>query len=349
MSIVFLAGNGCSIACNEALTVNRLTRDLKDEFAKHPDEDLRALAEENNSFEALLGPFDTARQALDALPVSSVSPRIRDARSLLEQTYYTGMGIVLQLITDRSHPNWATPPWLTLLLNRLHKGGLTLVTLNYDILLLSSLLSIKEAEGGSVYDLAYKAADFPLEILPGVIGKKLRDKPVKTLPRPGESLFLQLHGSLRWLKKGDDVVQFNIKDIRNSKFFEEAPEKWKGWLPAVVLKDVKSKSAAVREFPFNVAYEIFRERMKTASHLLIAGYGMGDEPVNNVLKECFSKRRVDLPKILIIDRAEPEKCEEKRNTIRKQLNLNEDDYVVSFDGVDDNSRPFFEMWKNWLA
>ncbi len=41
----------------------------------------------------------------------------------------------------------------------------------------------------------------------------------------------------------------------------------------------------VREYPFNMAYQVFSERLAKSSRWLIGGYGFGDECVNRVLCE----------------------------------------------------------------
>lgn len=201
-------------------------------------------------------------------------------------------------------------------------GSLTVATLNYDPLLHVGFFNPPATSGADgswfprepstqhVTDLADGRQLVYHKLTAGdgsLGGYRLRDADDFL---PGRAVLLQLHGSLAWLRHPDtdDVWRFNMEDVRLANV-DDGLSYWQAWrdghtewTPAVVLTNRKDR--AVQRRPFDLAYRVFARRLDVADRWLIAGYGLGDGPVNAALHDAVRRRRdrgSDLPLVLVVD------------------------------------------------
>ena len=120
---------------------------------------------------------------------------------------------------------------------------------------------------------------------------------------PHFSPLLQLHGSLGWLRSPKGKLwRFSLDDLRDLDYWTALGNGTTNWTPVVVLTDQKERTIVRR--PFALAYDIFQQRLVSSDRWLIAGYGFGDEPVNEIFRTAWKTRmRASLPQpeILVVD------------------------------------------------
>jgi hypothetical protein len=175
-------------------------------------------------------------------------------------------------------------------------------TLNYDGLIHAAALNLPV----SLADMStgYESHEGEHCVVPGepmVVGHLLRNHD----NMPGNTLqLLNLHGSLGWLRTSSSgaIWKFDLSDLRDQDYWSALAANNTSWTPSLILTDQKGN--AVAEYPFSLAYEIFRERLARADRWMIVGYGFGDEPVNAILrtaaslKDDLSKKELE---VLVID------------------------------------------------
>ena len=309
---VALLGNGVSLAYSPQLRVANLTTELANEFdklgASEADVALKKLAEESRldplaGFESMLGPLETTARSLEALTdlaplaaTKSAAADVEKVRRFVETVHRTGLSIVLGKIAEYSKGAGATSfgavdDFIHGLVSLAEPKRLSVATLNYDGLTHAGLL-----KHGSPADLAlgYKKGRHEVVIgKPRINGLKLRS--VDDIPQQ-KSPIIQLHGSLGWLRSPDTGVvwSFNLEDLRKLDYWNELKKGTATWTPVVVLTDQKERTVMRR--PFALAYDILQDRLVSSNRWLVAGYGLGDKPVNELFRTAFATRkRLQLP------------------------------------------------------
>lgn len=317
--LTVLVGNGVSIAYNPALSVADLTDGVLDRFENLSGTSgarraLRQAAAQisgtsRSDFEGLLGPLDSASQALDALRVlEPLAPptqagSLRAARTFLRTLHRTGLGEVLDLVARRAHAQGAvaldeTVGALARGIDALAVGSpITVANLSYDGLVHAGILNTISP----MADLATGVESSTLDVggaWPIVV------RPLRTtddLP-PARVHLLHLHGSLGWLRTTDgNDVKAVVEDLRTAGFWRKYRNGAVGHEPLVVLTDRKTQ--AVEYDPFALAYRIFGNRLAGSDRWLIAGYSFNDVPVNQALGQAIRVRRSlgePDPKILVV-------------------------------------------------
>ncbi len=316
MESVCLLGNGVSMAYNPALGVGPLTADLIDLFRRAgvsaPEQALGEFARSLGSgtgeqFEDLLGPISSTSEALRFLPAmaaitssgpDNVTAALEVVVSFLGEIHRTGLAITLDHIAHRSvGGNFDGGAWpvASALIGLGEAKDLTVATLNYDGLLHAGMMG---PGWDGWHEVLFQIADLAdgrhaetFEVVPGInlTGHPLRD--VDDLPRDRASL-LQMHGSLGWLRNPanrSEVWRFELGKLREIDYWEAWRRGKTQWEPVVVLTDRKEKATAT--WPFSLAYDTLLHRLVTAGRWLVAGYGLGDLPVNLLFRAAGYERR----------------------------------------------------------
>lgn len=366
MRTACLTGNGLSIAVNPGLAVPALTegminqlkqltgdgvqkalRDHAEQISQNPLED------GHKQFEELLGPLERTGRALDAF--SSIGSGInyfgderclKKTRDLFADFHRIGFATVLDAISGLSAHTEFEHQVLGPFLNELTElnggpNGLTIGTLNYDGFLHRKCL-------GAPSDLTDLAAGYAEKLSISLFSEA---DPVDAIPLrrwdnlPGNGVSLiHLHGYLGWLTDGQTFAKFRLEDLRQRDFWNRLASEDCCWKPAVVLTD--SKDAAVRSYPFSLAYDVFFDRLLQADYWVIVGYGRRDQAVNGLFKRAASLRQRwgSIPRVFIVDVAPPGSTAAFAETCKIGLGLPQTP-EVSLEGV---QRAFAsEAWRRF--
>lgn len=292
MATVLLIGNGLSMGFDPRLSGDSISNrvnaalgaDLRElltqvaELARpeRPDELVDA---GRGDFEQLAGPLDRLAEALLAIQdlvtsggnVAAIRG-IRDASDELRRQYFRVVGTVLREVDacciEPGADDGRRDAW-----RRLNEfaaeivdwdgqaNRVTVFTLNYDSLLMSSMLEASEW----VYD--------------GFRGLSLN--PV--LDRWNNPALYHLHGSVSWVRKPEGVtLKQNLPDMRLNNLLGR-------WVdgdvtlgqPTVILTDLKTPVA--ERYPFVVFYQELARCLAETQLVVVGGYGFGDRPVNCAL------------------------------------------------------------------
>ena len=334
-STTCLIGNGLSVSYSPELSVNRLTRMLRQRFSdlggdraetalSQVARDLRG--EDREAFEQLLGPLESLSRAIPGLPglaslASLPADQIGECGTQLadfaNEVHRIGLGIVLGLVAEHSVGvgGGRVEGTVVEVCRELGRAAapdeasgsiLTVATLNYDGLLTAGLLRLHDDGLCALSDMGHGQLSNRLSIArevppSGCLGIRAADD------LPGDVQLLHLHGSLGWLTDPDtgDVWKFELPELRGPHgqmrtYWTHLKTGSALLLPKVVLTDKKTR--AVAEWPFSLAYLIFESRLRTSERWLIGGYGFGDEPVNQVLRRAYQRRQTlgSPPRVLVI-------------------------------------------------
>jgi hypothetical protein len=172
--------------------------------------------------------------------------------------------------------------------------------LNYDALLMAALCREHNHELCDLGDGRFGSAYHHIAEDRLALGRPLRTR--GNLPYRRLTL-LHLHGSLAWLRNPADkrIYKLAIEDLRHMDYWPLWGQGKTDWSPVVVLTNQPGKTKLIREQPFALAYEIFRQRLLTASKWMIIGTSLQDEGVCAMLRAAWSGRSA-LPQVLLITR-----------------------------------------------
>ena len=313
MSTVYVFGNGLSIAFRpEQFLLPNLTRRVRDLLvmaewegrgsawselrrivsAVSPDELSSGQA---MAFEQFAGPLERLAEGVRALSalLPAGGPQDQAALQRLESTakatFARVVGAVLTAVTE-------LPPegdWTVLRHVARHVVDATpnelqshVFTLNYDALLDSALLSLRDARRSTVH--GFDISDEFDGRSPSM--RQLGANSVKTWrwrtdPPSAARRTIRLHhlhGGANWLRGSDGIRKARLDDVRGSGLYA-------GWIagqatpfePAVVLGD--SKQRLVAREPFGTAYDELQLALRESERVVVAGYGFGDVPLNRAL------------------------------------------------------------------
>lgn len=326
-NLAVVAGNGLSVAFTDELLLGRITERLVEDFdnlvvdGSESLQTLRKLADrieddgaiDEGDFEQLVGSFESQAALLNdlselakILPDESESllESIQEVQKFTRDVLSRGTGIVLKAIFKASDGYSEHAQEILELFRAMDDhfdGKVTFANLNYDILVLKSLLELRL----SMCDMGagYGRASLVIrnengEELGRYSGKPLR----KSLDFPAQAKFrlVHPHGSLTYWKRQSDglVAKVEVEAIRSHDLFSNLEESTGNLMPAVVLANSREKPKRVREYPFSLAYDAMRNGLDAADHWLIVGYSFRDESVNDALRLALSKKK-NKPKILI--------------------------------------------------
>lgn len=315
MTVTALIGNGLAMSYNPDLSVSSLTTGLLHQFRQADNNDLRAIAEDvdeddQSGFEDLLGPFDAVSAMIGGLPgirssgggwapgFDALGRSLEAAREIHQR----GSGIALHVIADRSQAEGDFQPvddLCSAIAELDSPGNLAVATLNYDGLLAAGFLQEGIYEDWTVRrtlptsDMGDGRTEETIET-DFSEGDGLRTWELRRIPdfMENRARLLNLHGSLGWLRNStdsQDVRRFQIPDLRRLDFWKKNARGETRWEPVVVL--TSRKTDLVQEWPFALCYSEFLRALTRSDRWLIAGYGLGDEPVNAAFHAAVRARQ----------------------------------------------------------
>lgn len=366
MSVVVLVGNGLSISYNGDLAVPALTEELIRRF-RNAGGDLQAIAaavdeDGPKGFEQLLGPFDAVSAMIRTLPGlrhgRGWAPGFDDLGRALEAArgiHMRGTGIALSIVAERSHRDGdftSIDAFCSAVATLDDPAELTIATLNYDGLLTAGFLQEFGQTGWNV-ERTLDTSDMAdgrtgCELTPDFAeGGVIESWELRRIPdfMPERARLLNLHGSLGWLRNGEnpeEVRRFRIPDLREAGYWAKYIRGATVWEPVVVLTNRKTELA--REWPFQLCYTEFTGALVQADHWLIAGYGLGDRPVNDAFGRAARARRDrdQESRVLVIGRGDPDAL---RHCASERLGIPPEWIIASGDGLPDAIDG--ECWHQW--
>ncbi|AZT97715.1 SIR2 family protein [Brevibacterium aurantiacum] len=322
-SIAVLIGNGLSTAFNSELNLQRITEEVLNRMSESNGDDvvaaMREIAERtlpdgantDEDFELLVGAFGTESRTLGTLDLLAQLTEPKDValRSAIatvadftEQVRDNGVSHVLEVITERSHATQDDAKDLNSLVSAVvgeFKDDVVFANLNYDTLLLASLLAVCPKE---VADMGHgwKRATVQVGDQEPRQVQRLRAS-ASDFPGERRILLLHMHGSLTYwtTMDGDAHVKVPRDMLLEANQWSAIRNRSTNIRPDVVLASRRDKTEHVSRFPFSLAYEMFAVQLATASRWLIIGYSFRDDPVNEVLRKAFMDR-VNKPQVLVV-------------------------------------------------
>lgn len=287
MNTVFIFGNGLSVGFNPQLDLGQITQRVLTSLGgrgdalvhlaelSYPDGSTGAVGPDRNNFERLAGPLDRMAEVILAADRLIGNRDLQLTRNLkvvsdeLRRLYLEVVGTVLNDINDCLGASWdAMNEFASELRSRHAKSRVTVFNLNYDPILMSSLLET----GQYVYD--------------GFRGEGGLNDP---LDRWQEIALYHLHGSMAWrYDPARRVYKSRMEVMREDRVYL----KWAEGdadigLPALILSDRKKSAAQVH--PFLLFYEELHRLLADAVILVVGGYGFGDYPLNLALSGYLSR------------------------------------------------------------
>jgi hypothetical protein len=280
VTTVVLVGNGLSIGFDARLSgrsiTERVTAAIDDDLRTlldrvvhlgQPESPDQPIGADRGAFEQLAGPLDRLAEALiavqDLLAVAGDSEAVRglgDASQELRRQYFRIVGTVLREVDacciepqpdDARRAAWQRLNDFAAQLVDWNgaQNKVTVFTLNYDSLLLSSMLEASEW----VYD--------------GFRGLTLNHP----LDRWSNPALYHLHGSVSWIRGREGIVSKKRLDVMR---LENILDRWaEGDVavgqPSVVLTDLKTPEAA--RYPFALMYEELARSLSVAGLAVVAG------------------------------------------------------------------------------
>lgn len=356
-SVAVVIGNGLSVAANEALLLDRLTRGFLERHAADR-EDLDRLVtgihlgpvDPETDFEGLVAGLESAEEVMRAfmgLARRSSHPQLQEAAELLDRNgipalarrlYYAYCAEVLEAIGEAARTALpadvlAFGEWLKAMYQAHEDMGL--FTLNYDVLLERMLID------QNVLSLRLELTDFfsgredrqeHFELVPGrepVIGRLFY--PEDPVDRPIE--LHHLHGCLTHLRRLDEgtVWKFDAPAVRSIGLYEylmTADEV--DFVPSVILGSRKVEKA--REWPFSHAFLSLGHHARRSGTVVVAGYSFRDEVVNARLSEAAASAE---RRWIVIDKEDdPVRAELFKRRVSELLGLRTVEFVL--DGLGGN-------------
>lgn len=322
-SAAILVGNGLSIAFNAELNLQTITEEVMRRIEDADGDDVVAAMKEiaeralpdgvtsAEDFEQLVGAFGAESRTLSTLETlaSLTSPTdrklrraIRRVASFAEQVRDNGVSHVLEVICERSrayHDDAADLHALVSAILDSFDGRVVFGNLNYDTLLLAALMHV--CRSGDLADMA----DGRTRVTVTVNDEEEREVPALRatagdFPTGRRVRLLHLHGSLTYWANKDRTIYAKLpKDLLDD------GDQWKAVRegttnvrPAVVLANPKDKAQHVSEYPFSLAYKMFKNALKRSDHWVVIGYSFKDAPVNQMLASVFLEYE-DKPSVLV--------------------------------------------------
>lgn len=320
--VAVLVGNGLSIAFNNQLNLRLITEEMISRMENaseggtqvvHAMNEIarRALADgevTDGDFEKLVGAFDSQVLTLDELAKLAalvdqdnveLSDSIQKVAAFSQQVRDMGTSYILQVIMERSRADWTLHEAMHKLVQAVvdeFDGQVHFGNLNYDTLLLSSLLAID----APMTDLGLGYNPVPIRTVeedsgedgPSYVGYPLRKQANFPTGSRYRVRLLHLHGSLTyWGHAEKDIhIKIPIDAIRRHHLWEDMREGNPEWRPDVVLANQRDKARHVERHPFKLAYEAFQSGLTESEHWLVIGYSFRDKCVNDILRNEFIVR-----------------------------------------------------------
>jgi SIR2-like domain len=308
--LTVLCGNGLTIAVRPDLALSEITRESmarlradKPGVAAY----ITEIAEKQSGrpvgddFEILVGAFGTLGDMIDQLAGlashlavlmgEDFSRSAATARGLVRSAYFArrvrdyGISVVLEVIAERSIAHEETRRLLDPLVGEILRefpGEVTMANLNYDALLLASLVHGPHKD--ETCDMGHGFRNGVFRTSDGATHTVRSLRTSSDFPTTRRVRLLHLHGSLGfWTNRTGVGFKLPLELIRTYNPFHQIRTTNTPLRPAVVLANQTDKSTIVKRQPFALAYEGFAESLKESEHLLIVGYSFRDACVNEQL------------------------------------------------------------------
>jgi hypothetical protein len=355
-SAAIIIGNGLSIAMNDALRLDHLTRDFLDSHAAEREDLDRLVAgihlgsvDPAHDFEGLVAGLESAEEVISAfmgLARGATHPQLREAAELLERNgvpalarrlYYAYCAEVLDAIGEAARGSLpggvvGFADWLKATYEA--HDGMGLFTLNYDVLLERMLVD------ENVLGLKHALTDFfsgledrqqLFELVPGreqVLGRLFY--PEDPVVRPIE--LHHLHGCLTHFRMLEDgtVWKFDASGVRGIGVYDHLMDAEEAaFAPSVILGSRKVEKA--REWPFSYAFLSLEQEARAARTVVVAGYSFRDEAVNARLSAAASS--AERRWIVINRKKDPAEAEEFKKRVSELLGVRTIEFALDgFEG-----------------
>jgi hypothetical protein len=332
LNAAVLVGNGLSIAFNSELNLAAITKEMiarMESASEDGDKVVHAMNEiarravsegevTDEDFEKLVGAFDSQALTLEELGKlaelvenadADLHDAIREVSKFSARVRDRGISYVLEVVMERSRSDRSLHADLhesiRAIVDHFH-GNVSFGNLNYDTLLLSTLLTIE----APLTDMAHGFSPVPMRVIDTAtgevtavatyVGHRLRT----ALDFPQGDRYrvrlVHLHGSLTFWGQvdGDIHVKVPIESLRSHGMWSGLRDGSPKWRPSVVLANQRDKAHHIGKYPFKVSYEAFAQSLAGSNHWLIIGYSFRDACVNDMLRNEFLKRRTK-PSVLV--------------------------------------------------
>jgi hypothetical protein len=326
-----LVGNGLSISVNEKLNLAAITREMIARIEAATDNGdkvvhaMKVIARRattdgevtEDDFEKLVGAFDSQALTLEevgklaglvAANDTVLNSAIREVTAFSQRVRDMGMSYVLQVIMENSVGDWNSQARLHSLVSAIVEefdGNVYFGNLNYDTLLLSSLMAVRApladmGRGHTSISLRVIDEEDPDADAPTYTAQVLRR--INDFP-PGSRYrvkLLHLHGSLTYWQRTTGIAHIKVKVdvLRQHDLWSGLRDGNPKWRPSVVLANQQDKARHVERQPFKLAYEVFQAGLKESDSWIVIGYSFRDACVNDMLRREFLSRSPK-PRVLV--------------------------------------------------
>lgn len=320
-----LVGNGLSIAFNPELNLRSITQEVLRRIQEEDGDDViaamkelaeRALPEgatSESDFELLVGAFGAESRAMSILAALArlTSPQDDDLKVAIDRVASfasdvrdRGVSHVLEVIAERSTAHVPQAAGLHDLVSALvdaFDGKVVIGNLNYDTLLLAALLHVCGPRKVPVSDLGHGWKDVNILVNDVAEAARALRESKDDFPPTWKILLLHLHGSLTYWATPDGSVHAKLpkRHLEDGTQWQAVRDKTTNVRPTVVLANQHDKEALVGEYPFSLAYEMFRDGLCEADRWIIVGYSFRDLAVNDVLRDTFLAQDPK-PRVLVV-------------------------------------------------
>jgi hypothetical protein len=314
--VVFLVGNGLSVAANDELRLEALTRAFLEAHAEDREDLDRLLGEVDlgvvdpeTDFEGIVAGLESAEEVVRAfvsLAERVDHPDLQEAAALLNdrgvtqlirRLYYAYCAEVLEAIGELTRGDVAPSvlafgDWLKEMY--IAHGAASIFTMNYDLLLErmligDNLLGLKNSVTDLFSGLPARSFDLPL----GTDGGLIRARPYYPADPPPRSVHLHhLHGCLTHFRYVPTGQTFKVAaaDVRNHDIFGRlAAGEASEYAPSVILGSKKVEKS--QEWPFSYAFLCLERALRDAATIVIGGYSFRDKAVNDLLRDVGSREK----------------------------------------------------------
>jgi hypothetical protein len=324
-NLVVITGNGLSVAANPKLELSSLTSLVRDAFKSLDDSQLIKFIEANEptssfpksfveDFEELVGALYD--RYLDIANLSDIAvsaygaddPRAVALTNVAEVIWKinrnaltTALRVIWQETTEVEKVNTQAVDAFVSAIKKVFGLQVTFFTVNYDSLLLESLLRVYESH--NIFDLA-SSKKYRLELSSGdgILAQLMRKSMADFASLGNRVGLFHLHGSLAFWRTGLEGPDFKIHKvgIAEAKLFLQEVEQKGSFRPLVLFGRWPSKWQTITQPPFSLAYENLRRKLPEATHILIAGLSLREPAILEIIGLTLNAAKAEQRKIKIL-------------------------------------------------
>lgn len=332
--ISVLVGNGLSIAFNPELSLASITKKFLSNLESESFDGITVVAAmrkiadrafpngptDPHDFELLVGAFENSSLYLEELTLlaenlesDSISTiaALRRLAAFAKTVRETAKSHILEVIMQNSravHVEENVVDDFVETICTTFSGRIVFGNLNYDSLLAAALV---HRFSGELVDMADGRKDAQMFVSNSkTSGKAARLRKSVDEYMYSRLLLLHLHGSLAFWAAEDNSyhIKVPVDLLTDLDQWSSIRTQSASAYPLVALTGPSEKLNTVENFPFNIAYDLFKTSLSFSSKWIIVGYSFRDSSINAVLQDKFSNR-ADRPRVLVIDRGDDLKRE----------------------------------------